>query len=115
MNLGDVVAFAACILGFPVAYVPDMEAGEEAFLSGVPLDVYECVLVDRTTGGAQEREHVMIKFSCPQAIGNEVPPLGTGVLRERLKTIFEQRLRNTRILRDLDVRHVVETLDRVAM
>ncbi|PIL22487.1 hypothetical protein GSI_15176 [Ganoderma sinense ZZ0214-1] len=42
-SLGDMVALAACLLEFPVAYVPTSD-GSDPFLAGVPLDVYECVL-----------------------------------------------------------------------
>ncbi|RDX42510.1 hypothetical protein OH76DRAFT_1411093 [Lentinus brumalis] len=115
-SMGDMVAFAACIIEFPVAYVPIPDGPEGgAFLAREPLDVYDCVLVPHT---AQEQAHSeaqsLIKFSCPQAIGLKVPELSPKSLIERLTTRFAERVGST-TSRAFVVCHSVQTLDRVAM
>ncbi|KAI0699296.1 hypothetical protein C8T65DRAFT_659832 [Cerioporus squamosus] len=117
-SMGDMVAFAACILEFPVAYVPISEPTGGAFLAGVPLDVYDCVLV-RDTGRAAEAQarsevQSLIKFSCPQAIGLEVPELSPKSLVDRLSARFAERVEHATSFAFV-VSHFVETLDRVAM
>ncbi|KAI0770244.1 hypothetical protein C8Q74DRAFT_884994 [Fomes fomentarius] len=111
------VAFSACILEFPVAYVPASGlSGGDAFLSGVPLDVYECILVHRETKAlSQSPEHVMLKFSCPQPIGHGVQELAAGRLVERLREHFEDQVQKFATSYRLLVRHHVETLYRVAL
>ena len=117
--MGDMVAFAACILEFPVAYVPVLEGSEAGvFLAGVPLDVYECILLWHPTRAAQAHvEHepqTLVKFSCPQAIGRNVPELSPARLAELLAARFEERV-GSAASRVLEVRHSVETLNGVAM
>ena len=66
------VALAACLLEFPVAYVPTGD-GSKPFLAGVPLDVYECVLVQNES--QHPLEHIMLTFSCPQTVAGDPPDL----------------------------------------
>ncbi|KAJ3004210.1 hypothetical protein NUW54_g4921 [Trametes sanguinea] len=81
LDIGIMVAFAAYILDFPVAYVPT-SGSDTAYLAGVPLDVYECVLETDSATTDMTRRHTMIKFSCPQHISlttrelspEDVPP-----------------------------------------
>ncbi|KAJ2977574.1 hypothetical protein NUW54_g11402 [Trametes sanguinea] len=81
LDIGIMVAFAAYILNFPVAYVPT-SGSDTAYLAGVPLDVYECVLETDSATTDMTRRHTMIKFSCPQHISlttrelspEDVPP-----------------------------------------
>ena len=113
-NTGELVAFAGCLLEFPIVYVPDV-TGDGAFLSGVPLDVYECKLVNLGEGGEIAGVHVALKFSCPQGIGDEVSSLRPKVLVERLQDRYGERLKQIRTGRKLEIHHTVETLDRVAM
>ncbi len=115
-STGDMVAFAACILEFPVAYVPIPDGPEGgAFLAGEPLDVYDCVLVPHTSQTqAHSEAQSLIKFSCPQAIGLKVPELSPKSLIERLTTRFAERVEST-TSRAFVVCHSVQTLDRVAM
>ena len=110
-TLGDMVAFAACVLEFPVAYVPSGD-GSDPFLAGVPLDVYECVL---TQPAPDMLEHTLLKFSCPQTHGTEVSVLRPDVLRERLRARLTDRLERAGYRGTLVVRHTVQTLDRVAL
>ncbi|TBU62253.1 hypothetical protein BD310DRAFT_918985 [Dichomitus squalens] len=110
-TLGDMVAFAACILEFPVAYVPSGD-GSDPFLAGIPLDVYECVLVQPVLGLPK---HTMLKFSCPQTITAEVSQLRPDVLGERLRARFAERLERAGFRGTLLLRHTVETMDRVAL
>ncbi|RPD62341.1 hypothetical protein L226DRAFT_532641 [Lentinus tigrinus ALCF2SS1-7] len=115
--MGLMVAFAACILEFPVAYVPVTDGPEGGgFLSGVPLDVYEGVLIPYTAGTTQvhtdHETRILVKFSCPQTIGLQVPELSPKSLMARVAARFEERVATSR---KFVVRHSVETLDRVAM
>lgn len=118
-TMGDMVAFAACILEFPVAYVPTSGlSGGDALLSGVPLDVYECILVHLGTKALSQNPvhaHVMLKFSCPQPIGHGVQELAAGRLVERLRERFDEQVQKFATSYRLLVRHHVETLDRVAL
>lgn len=105
------VALAACLLEFPVAYVP-ISGGSDPFLAGVPLDVYECVLVQTSPHAL---EHVMLKFSCPQTMAAKAPELRPEALMERLRMRFADRLEQVAFPGTLVVRHRVETKDRVAL
>ncbi|KAI1793407.1 hypothetical protein LXA43DRAFT_242920 [Ganoderma leucocontextum] len=110
-TLGDMVSLAACLLDFPVAYVP-IGDGSDPFLAGVPLDGYECVLVQISPSPL---EHVMLKFSCPQAMAADAPDLRPEALVERLRARFTERLGRVAFPGVLVVRHCVETMDRVAL
>ncbi|KAI0755032.1 hypothetical protein C8Q80DRAFT_405673 [Daedaleopsis nitida] len=119
-TIGDMVAFAACVLEFPVAYVPlvNPNGGAGAFLAGVALDVYECLLVpsereDRSSVG--DADHAMLKFSCPQTLGGDVPVLRPERVVERLVSRFGERVRAATSSYEVAVMHSVETMDRVAM
>lgn len=106
------VALAACLLEFPVAYVPTGD-GSKPFLAGVPLDVYECVLVKNEP--QHPLEHIMLKFSCPQTVSGDPPDLQPAALVEQLKSRFTERLDQAAFQGMLVVRHHVETKDRVAL
>ncbi|KAM5533443.1 hypothetical protein V8D89_012881 [Ganoderma adspersum] len=110
-TLGDMVALAACLLEFPVAYAPSGD-GSHPFLAGVPLDVYECVLVQDSH---PPLEHVMLKFSCPRTVAAGALDLQPEALVERLRTRFTERLKQVAFLGMLVVRYHVETKDRVAL
>ena len=108
---GDMVAFAACLLEFPVAYVPTGD-GSDPFLEGVPLDVYECLLVQSSP---LPPEHVMLKFLCPQGTAADIPHLRSDTLVQRLRARFTERLEQVAFRGTLDIQHHVETKDRVAL
>ncbi|KAI0365737.1 hypothetical protein BV20DRAFT_972822 [Pilatotrama ljubarskyi] len=115
-DIGTMVAFAACLLEFPVAYVP-ASGGSGPFLAGVPLDVYECVLElddDPRPTGLPEK-HVMLKFSCPCIVAETTPELRPEMVVGRLKARFGVRLEQSGFPGRMIVRHSIETLDRVAM
>ncbi|KAI0670837.1 hypothetical protein C8Q78DRAFT_1032257 [Trametes maxima] len=117
-NIGIMVAFAACILEFPVAYVPMVEKGGDPFLAGVPLDVYECILeVDASAGlqtGLPDR-HIMLKFSCPQPVRLGLHHLDPEAIASDLTQRFEKRIGEAGFPGRMVVRHLTETSDRVAL
>ena len=116
ISLGDMVSLAACLIEFPVAYVPtEGTGGGEALLSGVPLSVYECTLVFDREAESKARDHTLLKFSCPQEIAHGIPELLSCKLEERLRSRFGERLRRSGTLVQFAVRETVEVLDRVAM
>lgn len=101
------VPLAAVLLDFPVAYVP-VSAEQTSFLSGVPLDVYECFM--HGSGS-----HTVLKFSSPCSIGARHPELGPERLIIALKAYLQPRLDKVGWAAPLDVVHRIETLDRVAL
>ncbi|KAI0648107.1 hypothetical protein C8Q79DRAFT_553317 [Trametes meyenii] len=116
-DIGTMVAFAACILEFPVAYVPTTEGGD-AFLAGVPLDVYECILEINASAKVPTSlpdRHVMLKFSCPQLMGGGPHRLYSDTIASELRQRFEKRLEEAGFPGKMEVRHSTETLDRVAL
>ncbi|OSD07278.1 hypothetical protein PYCCODRAFT_1430521 [Trametes coccinea BRFM310] len=114
LDIGTMVAFAAHILDFPVAYVPT-SGSNTAYLAGVPLDVYECVLEADPATADVPRSHTMIKFSCPQDIGLTTRELSPENVVRKLRARFENRLRTAGFPGTLVIHHTVETLDRVAL
>ncbi|KAI0632064.1 hypothetical protein C8Q77DRAFT_898533 [Trametes polyzona] len=116
-DIGTMVAFAACILEFEVAYVPTLGGGGGGgFLSGVPLDVYECILeLSAEKSGELPESHTLIKFSCPQALANSLPELRPEAVVLALWRRFDGRLKEACFPGTMRVHHSVETLDRVAL
>lgn len=125
-TISDMVAFAACVLEFPVAYVPTSEALNDggALLGGIPLDVYECVLIPRSglavgvkphPSSAGWGAHSLLKFSCPQSISTVVEHLHCDALVSRLRTRFVARMEDVTRSFEVVIRHSMETMDRVAL
>ncbi|KAI9058297.1 hypothetical protein FKP32DRAFT_1263598 [Trametes sanguinea] len=114
LDIGTMVAFAAHILDFPVAYAPT-SGSDTAYLAGVPLDVYECVLEANSATTHMPRRHAMIKFSCPQHISLKTRGLSPEDVIRKLKAQFEGRLQAVEFPGTLIIHHTVETLDRVAL
>lgn len=102
------VPLAAFLLEYPVGYVP-LDANQTTFLGNIPLDLYECVLVD------SEEEPTLFKFSCPQCVGQSVARLAPGEVRRRLVDRFRPRLEAVGYPGRLEVRHTQETLPRVGL
>jgi len=115
LDASALVPLAALLLEYPLAYVP-LPAGQSGYLSGVPLDVYECGLswAEQPLGYPSER-HMVLKFSCPCAIGLEEKALHPSALVERLKNCFGTRLADAGFSGKLIVHHCIETLPRVAL
>lgn len=112
----ELIPLAAFLIEYPVAYVP-ISAGQENFLSGIPLDVYECVVVhptDGTQNNGQPRRHSMLKFSCPCSLGLEyLQLLSPQTMQRRLKERFIERVEGFGL--QLEVMHYAVTHDRVAL
>lgn len=115
------VPLAAFLLEYPIAYVPTggASAPVPAYLSGVPLDIYECAIKSGTpapnSASSVIPEHsILLKFSCPRTLGEVHSGLAPKRMRERLLARFALRLRIAGV-GELIVNHSVETLDRVAL
>ncbi|KAI0354907.1 hypothetical protein OH77DRAFT_1425502 [Trametes cingulata] len=112
-DMGTMVAFAACVLDFPVAYDPTYSG---PFLAGVPLDVYECTLeLDDPRSAGLPEKHVMLKFSCPHSVAESTAELHAEAVIRTLKARFEGGLAESGYPGRMVVRHSMETLDRVAL
>ncbi|KAF9483475.1 hypothetical protein BDN70DRAFT_799584 [Pholiota conissans] len=75
VTLESAVPLAAVLLDYPIAYIPSTSSNA---LSGVPLDLYECVLTFGNSDGATESDvkhntHTIMKFSCPAKMGDKSP------------------------------------------
>jgi hypothetical protein len=115
------VPLAGVLLEYPVAYVVPPEA--TAYLSQVLLDVYECAFhFDQSGITSIERQHTLLKYSCPNVLGSAETSLHPDTIVELLRTHFEARLNqaweqhapNDPVPR-LSVHHTTVTLDRVAL
>jgi len=102
------IPLAALFLEYPVGYVP-LDANQTAFLSNIPLDVYECVLED------SGEEHTLLKFSCPQCVSQSHARLAPDEVQRRLRDRFQPRLEAVDYPGRLKVRHTQETLPRVGL
>ena len=102
------IPLAALLLEYPVGYVP-LGSDQTVFLSNIPLDVYECVLED------SGEERTLLKFSCPQCVGQSVARLAPDKVRGRLEDRFKPRLEAVDYPGRLEVRHTQETLPRVGL
>ncbi|KAF8798968.1 hypothetical protein BYT27DRAFT_7202704 [Phlegmacium glaucopus] len=103
------VPLAAILLDYLVAYVPYTTYPNT--LSGVPLDVYECILA---IPGLDSREHSIIKFSCPTTVQEGFTQLKPENITLKLGAIFSNRLGATRADgATIRVKHSSETVDRI--
>lgn len=102
------IPLAAFLLEYPVGYVP-LDTSQTTFLSNVPLDVYECVLV------ASGEEHTLLRFSCPQCVSQSAARLAPGEVRRRLADRFRPRLEAVDYPGRVEVRCNQETLPRVGL
>ncbi|KAI0729626.1 hypothetical protein C8Q72DRAFT_304915 [Fomitopsis betulina] len=120
LDISVSVPLAAVLLEYPVAYVP-LDADQTAFLTGVGLNVYECVLtfsqVPGDTGSGSDRpyEHTLLKFSCPSRLAGEATTLLPTTLVERMQARFGPRLDAAGCQCKWAVRHATETHDRVSL
>jgi len=118
------IPLAALLLEYPIAYVPT-SPDQTLFLSHVPLDVYEFVLVfvhpcgdGRSAGDSRSDQgwnrHTLLKFSCPRGLD---PPIEKGKLVGNLESHFQVRLQEAGLngIVLLGVDHHAQTFDRVAL
>jgi hypothetical protein len=108
LDLGILVPLAGFLLEYPAVYVPSAE--QTTFLSGVPLDVYECNLV-----GSGDERHVLLKFSCPHHLGVQHPQVAPPALMRFLYDRFTPQLGLVAGGMVLTVNHNIQTHDRVAL
>ncbi|KAH0832115.1 hypothetical protein J3R83DRAFT_13024 [Lanmaoa asiatica] len=108
------IPLAAVMIDYPVAYFPAFSA-QTSFLGGT-LDIYTVSFKGITPSDSTlglGKEHVLLKFSCPQALVSNYAELSPGAVIEKLKVKFTSRLE--RIGTRVFVTHRTETLDRVAL
>ncbi|KAL5482455.1 hypothetical protein ACEPAI_9049 [Sanghuangporus weigelae] len=101
------------LLEFPVAYVP-FSTDSEAFLSGVPLDVYECAIF-LEEDEKDTKKHILLKFSCPAHLGAAHGMLAPDSIAKDLEQVFRSRLERVSCPWSLRINHTVITQDRVAL
>ncbi|TFK52634.1 hypothetical protein OE88DRAFT_1428635 [Heliocybe sulcata] len=115
----SLIPVAAVLLEYPVAYTP-ASISSQATLAGVPLDVYECVVRHPpifARSAPQQTGTSLVKFSCPSHLAWRFPDLEPPRLVERIRERFLGRIQQFSSHADMrvDVKHHVETLDRVAL
>ncbi|KAK1229890.1 hypothetical protein PQX77_007062 [Marasmius sp. AFHP31] len=113
------VPLAGFILEYPVALSPTPISGSDmsAFLSQVPLHVYECAL-DLGTDTAGSRRHLLMKFSIPSVLASVHPSdLSPSIVTSKLETKLNSRLEQAfpGSVPSLTVVYNTVTLDRVAL
>lgn len=113
----SLVPFAAVLLEYPVAYVPPPSL--TGFLSGVPLDVYECTINPTSTAGDNSswipNGHTLLKFSCPHSISDQYLHLRPDALKHRIENHFASRVAEACLDATVTVSHHTEVHDRVAL
>jgi hypothetical protein len=102
------IPLAAFLLEYPVGYVP-LNTHQTAFLSYIPLDVYECVLEN------SGKECTLLKFSCPQCVSQSVARLAPDEVQKRLVDCFQPRLEVVDYPGRLEIRYAQETLPCVGL
>ena len=105
----DAIPFAAIVLEFPIAYVPD-SSEQTSFLENTPLDVYECSLPLQF--GEHKLEHVMLKFSCPSELTKPQEP---DKIEKGMRERFSQRVHACGMTAEMVIKKTRVTLDRVAL
>jgi hypothetical protein len=106
-----IVPLAAILLDYLVAYVPYSSYPDT--LSGVPLDVYECVLTIPGHDSRVDLKHSVIKFSCP-TLQEDFTQLKPENVTLKLAAIFADRLSVAGAGgATIHVKHSSETVDRM--
>jgi len=85
-----VVPLAAILLDYLVAYVP--YPSHPNTLSGVPLDVYECILAIPGHDSMANLKHSVLKFSSPTTLRESFTQLKPENVTLKLAAIFADRL-----------------------
>lgn len=109
------VPLAAVMIDYPVAYFPACST-QTSFLEGEALDIYTIsfkpIITPDCTPGLG-KEHVFLKFSCPQVLASNYAELSPATVIEKLRVKFTAGL--ARIGTCVSVTHLTETLDRAAL
>ncbi|EGO23800.1 hypothetical protein SERLADRAFT_392261, partial [Serpula lacrymans var. lacrymans S7.9] len=58
------VCLAGLLIDYPIAYVPRSQ-DQTSFLSNIPLDIYEVILEVDENVSRSEKQHTVLKFTCP--------------------------------------------------
>ena len=111
-DLDVAVPVAAILLEYPVIYVPT-SANQSTFLSGEPLHVYECIL-NNEIQCTLPQGHSLLKFSVPCRVST-IRRLSPENIENKLKALYETRLKDCGCNLTLTVRHDTKVFDRVAL
>ena len=110
------IPLAAVVIDYPVAYFPAFPV-QTSFLEGEALDIYTVSFkwITNTSDFTLDfgREHVLLKFSCPQVLASNYAELSPSIVIRKLKVKFAASL--GRIGTCVFVTHRTETLERVAL
>jgi hypothetical protein len=108
------VPLAAVLLEYRVAYIPPDEPST-AILAQEPLDVYACTATWTTE--EVTKEHIIVKFSCPQVLRQVDADLVPASIADRLQRTFESRIQSVEGegVVSVTIQHSTQTLDRVAL
>ncbi|KAF8442830.1 hypothetical protein L210DRAFT_3141382 [Boletus edulis BED1] len=110
------IPLAAVVIDYPVAYFPAFST-QTSFLEREPLDIYTVSFKwtsdtsDFTLGLG--REHVLLKFSCPQVLARSDVELSPSTVIRKLDDKFAAVL--ARLGASIIVTYGTETLERVAL
>lgn len=108
------VPLAGFLLDYPVCYVPASD-DQTVFLSGVSLDLYECVLVNERNPASTPIQHPLFKFTCPASLGDRHRDLNRHPILDALKRSLTTRLVTLSSPFSLKIIHDTVILDRVAL
>ena len=110
------IPLAAVMIDYPVAYCPAFPA-QTSFLEGEALNIYTVSFkwTEKTSDVALDfgREHVLLKFSCPQVLASNDAELSPSTMVRKLHAKFATTLQ--RVGGSILVTHRTETLERVAL
>lgn len=108
------VPLAGFLLDYPVCYIPASD-DQTIFLSGVSLDLYECVLVNERKPTSISAQHPLFKFTCPASLGDRHRDLNRHSILDALKRNLTSRLVTLSSPFSLKITHDTVILDRVAL
>lgn len=108
------VPLAGFLLDYPVCYVPASD-DQTVFLSGVSLDLYDCVLVNERNPASIPVQHPLFKFTCPASLGDRHRDLNRHSILDALKRSLTTRLVTLSSPFSLKIIHDTVILDRVAL
>lgn len=110
------IPLAGAVIDYPVAYFPAFST-QTSFLEGEALDIYTVSFewITKTSDFmlGSGREHVLLKFSCPQVLTSNHTELSPSSMIPKLRVKFSASLE--RIGACISVTHRTETRERVAL